>query len=144
MQNHRFPWKMVLYSSSKFLSFVPIFKYSEDSSQVFGGTENKILENYNLKRNFLESFMVCFASSKNWYSLRKFWIFERCTNIQLLRRFNLKKILNKFIGNSNKGRTFAESFNEFLVYREKWFFIFRSDLAFYRFVQIFNHSEHST
>ena len=40
--------------------------------------------------NFFESFKVCHPTSKNGFVfIEKICIFERCNNIQSLRRFNL-------------------------------------------------------
>ena len=75
--------------------------------------------------------LLCFPRKMFFYSLSKFYIFEPLTNIQLLRKFDLRfwQTSDKFIGNSNVERKSSQSFKTSLVFLEKWCCLRRSQLC---------------
>ena len=74
------------------------------------------------------------------YSILKPW-----NKIPWLRRFDLAfdRLKNKFIGNSDLGRTISESFKVYLAFPEKWFCICPPNLVLWSLKPIFLGSEDS-
>ena len=104
-------WFCIRWAHFTFLSLIPIFNRSEDSTKTFERLQNKFIGN---ARNFLESFKVCLVLLEKWFCIC--WpnleisivepIFNRSEDLIC----GFRKLQKNFIGNSNMKRDFFESF----------------------------------
>ena len=124
----RFHKIIVLDSSSKFRNLkpctnIPSIRFDLDFCQ----TLKRINRNYKMGINILESSNVCFAFREKWICICQ----PNYAFLSLLLIFNhsessiqaLDSLQKTFMGNSNIGRSFLESFKVSLAFPPKWFCI---------------------
>ena len=129
-------WFCMHWLNLAFLSCLPIFNDSEDSSYSLFRFQNKFIINSNVARNVLKSFKVFFSCPQKWFCIaepnftQKIWFSLLAQGKRKLRNWKYRE---KIFGNISRLASLSQKNGLYLA----------NKFGFLSVVTIFNHSEDS-